>query len=93
MRIPGIIHSTFLRFSRIPQTPGGEVQEKFRSKILGKIGSKFFGTGDKNGNGNENENTPFLLQANTMRLVLESTPYMHIPNDDEHVLWTCELTK
>ena len=84
--IPGIIHSTFLRFSSAPQTPGEKVQEAFRSRIQEKIGKEFFRIADGD------ETAPFL-QADTVRLVCESTPYMHLPNDDEHVLWTCELTK
>ena len=85
--IPGIIHSTFLRFSSTPQTPGEKVQEAFRSRIQERIGKEFFQIV-----GDDDATNPFL-QANTVRLVCESSPYMHLPNDDEHVLWTCELTK
>lgn len=85
--IPGIIHSTFLRFSATPQTPGAEVQEAFQSKIQGKIGKEFFCKTKAD------EPSALILRANTARLVCESTPYMHIPNDDEHVLWTSELSR
>mmetsp|Transcript_9072 Transcript_9072/g.18836 ORF Transcript_9072/g.18836 Transcript_9072/m.18836 type:complete len:311 (-) Transcript_9072:33-965(-) len=85
--IPGIIHSTFLRFSSIPQTPGAEVQEAFRSKIRGRLGTDFFRSA------NANEPSPLILRANTARLVCESTPYMHISDDDEHVLWNRELAR
>ena len=81
--IPDIIHSTFLRFASTPQTPGKNVQEAFRYKIRGRLGKDFFHAPSKSG--------PLVLRANTVRLVCESTPYMHIPNDDEHVLWTGEL--
>jgi hypothetical protein len=84
--IPWIIHSTFLRFSSAPQTPGEKLQEAFRSRVQEKLGKEFFRTAADDGT------TPFL-QADTVRLVCESSPYMHLPNDDEHVLWTCELTK
>jgi len=85
--IPGIIHSTFLRFSSTPQTSGAEVQEAFRSKIQGRLGTEFFRSA------NADEPTPLILRANTARLVCESTPYMHIPDDDEHVLWSRELAR
>jgi hypothetical protein len=80
--IPGIIHTTFLRFLDVPQTPGEEVQEAFQSKIAGKLGNEFFATAD--------ESTP-LLEAKTVRLVCELKPYVFF-DDDDHVLWTSELT-
>lgn len=91
--IPGIIHSTFLRFSSVPQTPGEQVQEIFRSKIAGKLGTEFFSSTnqDTDADADTAATTPLVIQAKTVRLVLESTPYMHMPNDDEHVLWTTEL--
>ena len=76
--IPGIIHSTFLRFSRIPETPGYEVQERFQSEAVSRIGDFFL------------KETPIV--ADTVKLVCESTPYMHIPDDDKHVLWNSELS-
>jgi len=98
-KIPGIIHSTFLRFSEVPQTPGEDVQEAFRSKGLATPSIEFFcnsGGGcddsDDTTTGTTNK-TPLLLRADTVRLVSESTPYMHLLNDDEHVPWTSELTK
>ena len=86
--IPGIIHSTFLRFSRTPQTPGEKVQEAFESKIKGRLGTDFFHDADST----TSSRKPLVLRANTVKLACESTPYMHIPKDDEHVLWSTELT-
>jgi hypothetical protein len=70
--VPGIIHSTFLRFSQIPNTPGDTVQERYKSKVVPRVTTIF--------------DTPVV--ANTIKLVCESTPYMHIPDDDEHVMFT-----
>ncbi|OEU20156.1 hypothetical protein FRACYDRAFT_260248 [Fragilariopsis cylindrus CCMP1102] len=66
--IPGIIHSTFLRFSRIPKTCGKIIQERFQSEVI-----------------------PNLHVSNTVNLVCESTPYMHIPADDQHIIWSKSL--
>ncbi len=84
--IPGIIHSTFLRFASLPQTPGEKVQEAFQSKIQGRLGQDFFRDA-------ASSTKPLVLRANTVKLACESTPYMHIPKDDEHVLWSTELTR
>ena len=97
--IPGIVHSTFLRFAEVPVTPGEDVQEAFRSRGLERPGEEFFresgGDGDGNGDGDEQTAAakPLILRANTVRLVSETVPYMHLPNDDEHVLWTTELAR
>lgn len=90
--IPTIVHSTFLRFAELPLTPGEEVQAAFRSRGLGTPGKEFFCIGDESDDDNSAQ-APLVLTANTVRLVSESIPYMHLPNDDKHVLWTNNLTK
>jgi hypothetical protein len=74
--IPGIIHSTFLRFSQVPRTPGETVQERYLSNVVPNV-SKIF-------------HAPIL--AKTVKLVCESTPYMHVPDDEQHVLLNISLT-
>eukprot|EP00536_Pseudo-nitzschia_multiseries_P006803 jgi/Psemu1/193891/e_gw1.149.64.1 len=86
--IPGIIHSTILRFSSVPKTPGTRVQEKFRSEVLAKIGKDFFPT-----NCDEEDTNNFVIVANSVKLACESTPYMHFEADEDHILWSCELTQ
>jgi hypothetical protein len=75
--IPGIIHSSFLRFSRVPSTAGATVQERFQSKVLPKLKDIF--------------SQPSV--AKDVKLACERTPYMHIPNDSEHVYLTLPFTK
>jgi len=84
--IPGIIHSTILRFSTVPKTPGNQVQKKFGSAVREKIGKDFFPN-----SGNEEDKNNFVIVADTVRLACESTPYMHFDADEEHVLWSYEL--
>jgi len=72
LRIPGIIHSTFLRFYSLPSTPGTTVQERFHEKVIAKL-SDFF---------------PDPITIDVSKLVVERTPYMHIPHDDRHVYAT-----
>lgn len=72
LRIPGIIHSTFLRFYSLPTTPARTVQERFREKVIANL-SEFF---------------PDPIIIDVSKLVVERTPYMHIPHDDRHVYAT-----
>jgi hypothetical protein len=76
-KIPGIIHSSFLRFSKVPFTDGATVQERFQSKVLPRLNDIFSQT----------------FVAKDAKLVWERTPYMHIPNDSEHVYLTLPFTK
>ncbi|KAG7368813.1 hypothetical protein IV203_031556 [Nitzschia inconspicua] len=73
--IPDIIHSTFLRFCQVPQTDGHTVQNRFQSKVIPQVHNVF--------------QQP--LTTNTVKLVIESTPYMHIPDDDRHVVHVWQL--
>jgi hypothetical protein len=76
-KIPGIIHSSFLRFSQVPATDRATVEERFQSKVLPRLKDVF--------------SQPFI--AKDAKLACEKTPYMHIPNDSEHVYLTLPFTK
>mmetsp|Transcript_27715 Transcript_27715/g.65101 ORF Transcript_27715/g.65101 Transcript_27715/m.65101 type:complete len:297 (-) Transcript_27715:1905-2795(-) len=91
--IPGIIHSTFLRFAEVPRTPAKDVQDAFESRGLGTPGGEFFRASGSDGDETATTNSPLILRADTVRLVSESVPYMHLPNDDEHVPWSTELAE
>mmetsp|Transcript_21960 Transcript_21960/g.33526 ORF Transcript_21960/g.33526 Transcript_21960/m.33526 type:complete len:284 (-) Transcript_21960:518-1369(-) len=71
--IPGIVHSTFLRFHRIPSTCGHEVQERFRENVLPFIL-------------NHSAFRHVEVSVDDIKFVCEKTPCMHIPDDSEHVL-------
>ncbi|VEU43120.1 unnamed protein product [Pseudo-nitzschia multistriata] len=71
--IPGIVHSTVLRFSRVPATPGETVQERFRSGVLQRLGTDLFAAGS-------------AIASDTVRLADETTPYMHFAPDEDHGL-------
>lgn len=74
--IPGIIHTTFLRFSREPKTSGESVQRQYQSKVVPVIQNMF----------------PRVISVPQVYLVCEGTPYMHIPKDDDHVIWSTNLS-
>jgi hypothetical protein len=81
LAIPGIIHTTFLRFHRIPDTEGALVQERFQQHVLLR-------------NAPEELSTAFFpnpIPVTQVKLACERRPYMHIPNDERHVLWQCSL--
>ena len=76
MSIPPIIHSTFLRFLHQPAFSSGEsIQEKFHGNIISCLENYF-----TNG-----------ITLDSLKFVYERTPYMHIPNDDSHVLHEIKL--
>jgi hypothetical protein len=75
LSIPGIVHSTFLRFYQVPTTPGPVIQERFQQHVLSRMTQMF--------------PTPYKVTA--AKLVCERRPYMHIPDDDHHVLATSLL--
>mmetsp|Transcript_18129 Transcript_18129/g.25547 ORF Transcript_18129/g.25547 Transcript_18129/m.25547 type:complete len:107 (+) Transcript_18129:148-468(+) len=70
LSIPGIVHSTFLRFRKVPTTRGEIVQSKFETHVLPQLKQTFF-------------SKPITLTD--VKLVCERIPYMHIPVDDHHV--------
>lgn len=70
LSIPPIVHSTFLRFDRVPATKGEFVQAKFQDLVLSRLKETF---SDE-------------VEMNSAALVCERMPYMHIPYDEHHVL-------
>lgn len=76
LKIPNIIHSTFLRFYGIPEILEETINEKFCAIVEPQL-SKLFAN-------------PLLV--NEVRLINESVPYMHIPCDDDHVLEMFQLS-
>jgi hypothetical protein len=82
--IPGIVHSTFLRFHKhIPAGEGIHIQERFQSLVVPRI-QELFG---------DDDDPIVIIEARTVKLVCETTPYMHIPDDDDHVVVTISLEK
>ncbi|KAL7506141.1 hypothetical protein ACHAXN_003885 [Cyclotella atomus] len=76
--IPNIIHSTFLRFAHEPIHSGsGEaIQQKFQSIVIPKANAMFSVTSQPDS---------YVWDDSLCKLVCETMPYMHIPNDEEHV--------
>ena len=77
LSIPGIIHTSFVRFHALPETPGEEIQEKFQDLVISNI-TKFF---------------PDPVAVPQVKLVCERTPYMHISDDARHVLLDLQLAR
>lgn len=75
LHIPGIIHSTFLRFHELPETPGKVIQESFEKHVKEPIDSFF----------------PEPITAPQAKVVYERLPYMHIEDDERHVFATFPL--
>ncbi|GAX26834.1 hypothetical protein FisN_9Lh103 [Fistulifera solaris] len=73
--MPQINHSTFCRFTKVPNTNCDQVQERFRRDVVSNLSTMF----------------PSSILVNSVSLVCERTPYMHVPNDEIHVLFTCKL--
>jgi hypothetical protein len=77
LRIPGIIHSTVLRFPFPIVTDGNAVQEGFQRLVLPRLDEMFAKT---------------TVEVDTAVLVCERTPYLHHPYDERHALETLSLT-
>jgi len=75
LSIPNIIHSTFLRFHEVPESIGKEVQELFQRHVKDKL-TTFF---------------PDPISVPHAKLVCERIPYMHIPDDKDHVIATFQF--
>jgi hypothetical protein len=75
LSIPSIVHSTFLRFYQVPTTPGPVIQERFQQHVVPQMKQMF----------------PMPYKVTAAKLVCERRPYMHIPDDDDHVLATSLL--
>jgi len=71
-RIPTIMHSTFLRFHQLPETPGQEIQQKFQKYVKDQISTLF----------------PDPIIAVDAKVVCERIPYMHILEDKNFVFRT-----
>ena len=70
--IPSIVHSTFVRYAKVPSTPASAVQERFQQHCL-PLAETF-----------SKENA---ISVSNISLACERIPYMHIPQDEHHVLW------
>ena len=82
--IPGIIHSTFLRFAGEPNTDGRVIQEKFQALVV---------ENDKGEKANKMKNCFFKEQicVNSIKLVVEKRAYMHIQCNSDNVLESSNL--
>ncbi|KAL3781754.1 hypothetical protein HJC23_004853 [Cyclotella cryptica] len=78
--IPNIIHSTFLRFAQEPSENSGrgeDIQQKFQTIVAPNVGEIF---------GSNLQQPVISLSCRPFcKLVCETTPYMHIPDDEQHV--------
>ena len=77
LHVPDIVHSTFARYYTSPATAGKTVQERFHQSVLPRLGEFF----------------PDSYSLPHVTLVRERQPYMHVPNDADHVLDRCVLAK
>lgn len=77
LRIPGIVHTSVLRFTAPIVTDGNVVQERFQENVLQRL-KDFF---------------PTPITVTTAVLVCERTPYLHHPFDEHHALQVVELTE
>lgn len=76
--IPPIVHSTFLRFQSVPQTDGNVVQDRFATIVKPKLQDIFSSSS---------------FEASWTKMICEWSPYMHTPDDDDHVLSTVHIQK
>lgn len=88
--VPNIIHTTFLRFQSVPTTPYHVVQERFLTKVKPCIVEIFSVPSNESSSSLSSSpaqaSTKTLLVADTVKLVCESSPYMHVPHDENHIL-------
>jgi hypothetical protein len=77
--IPPIVHSTFLRFQSVPTTHGDVVQDRFATIVAPKLQDIF----------SLSSSSPF--EASWTKMICEWSPYMHTPDDDDHVLSTVHI--
>ena len=68
--IPNIVHSSILRFSKVPQTSGRVVQERFE-KLVKPFLKEYFAD---------------EVVLDSVIFVRERTVFMHIPKDHNHIL-------
>ena len=70
-----IIHTTFLRFNRVPDTPGAVVQERFQANVLPRL-LEFF---------------PRHLVLSSASLICEDKPFLHVRPDKNHVIYSARF--
>lgn len=75
--LPNIVHSTVVRFAATPRTDGAMVQDLFRRTLLDELAANLI---------------PQSIPLESITLVCEKKPYMHVPQDEDHVLWTAALS-
>ena len=93
-KIPNIVHSTFMRFHKEPQSNPSEVQKKFHNFFLSPLTNKYKKTTSKEDQQEPSSKTSklnklfnnIILQTNTIHFVNERTPYMHVPFDNDHII-------
>jgi hypothetical protein len=73
--IPNIIHTSFLRFSKEPQTCGSRLQERFRESVVPQLPTLF----------------PSPITVSSIYLVCECTPYLQFEKNAETVLMALPL--
>ena len=73
--MPNIVHSTFLRFYKFDIPEGEEIQKRFKANVLPRVKEIFADS----------------IHASTTKLVCQTAPYMHIQDDDDHVVTTVLL--
>mmetsp|Transcript_46841 Transcript_46841/g.114236 ORF Transcript_46841/g.114236 Transcript_46841/m.114236 type:complete len:295 (-) Transcript_46841:1102-1986(-) len=90
--IPNIIHTTFMRYDSVPTTPYHIVQERFESNVVPHI-QQLFSSDSQPGKHTSSSSTSMTRMddtiefvADNIKLVSESSPYMHVDADEEHVL-------
>mmetsp|Transcript_1197 Transcript_1197/g.2823 ORF Transcript_1197/g.2823 Transcript_1197/m.2823 type:complete len:275 (-) Transcript_1197:78-902(-) len=73
--VPGIAHTSFLRFQSVPTTSGEIVQERFAANVLPKLNTIF----------------PKPITATWAKMACEWIPYMHFPDNDHFVFSTVHV--
>ena len=73
--IPGIFHTTFIRFPEVPDTDGKIIQFRYQTRVVPTASTIF--------------QKP--LKVSSVKLVCEKMPYMHIPDNEDHVLLKIEF--
>lgn len=76
IKIPNIIHSTFLRFAKEPSGCGIEIQQRFQTNVAPRSRNIFQMALTRDGS---------AWDGSLCKLICETTPYMHVPNDNGHV--------
>lgn len=99
--IPGIIHTTFMRFGRKPKSDRMNIVKRFETdgdeirRYFNKSDNYFKNDSSSNKHDNDNDNigdeSNGRIEVDSVRLVCERSPYMHVPMDERHVLTSFEV--